>query len=72
MVFWALISGRPLFTNPCTNTCIVILFRSGAMFMAVGNVAILGISALGIFIQQRALLMYESLMCFLLPVYIPL
>ena len=42
------------------------------MFMAVGNVAILGISALGIFIQQRALLMYESLMCFLLPVYIPL
>jgi len=27
------------------------LFRSGAMFMAVGNIAILGISALGIFIQ---------------------
>jgi len=35
------------------------------MFMAVGNVAILGISALGIFIQQRALLMY--ILCFLMP-----
>lgn len=45
--------------------CIVILCRSGAMFMAVGNVAILGISALGIFIQQRALLMY--VLCFLMP-----
>ena len=36
------------------------------MFMAVGNVAILGISALGIFIQQRALLVYVQLILILI------